>query len=97
MKRTQNPNVTGIIRPNNTDIIRENGGRMRSVLTSYDDAPEGFLKIYLRMHGLERNRLKTLKQKIRGKATILYMIDHRENIREIYFDTDCKRPGFDTI
>jgi hypothetical protein len=65
--------------------------------TSYADAPKGSLKIYLRMYGLERNRLKTLKQIIREKATILYMVDHRENIREIYFDTDCERPGFDTI
>jgi acetoin utilization protein AcuB len=80
-----------------TDIIRENGGRMMSVLTSYDDASKGSLKLYLRMHGLERKKLNTLKKKISEKVTLLYLVDHRENIREIYFDTDCERPGFDTV
>jgi len=69
-----------------TDLIRENGGRVISVLTSQDDAPRGSLKLYLRMHGLDRQKLKTLKKKIREKASILYMVDHRENTREIYMD-----------
>ena len=67
-----------------TDIIHENGGRMMSVLTSYPDEPDGYLKVYLRMYGLERQKLKTLKKKIMQKASILYMVDHRENTREIY-------------
>jgi acetoin utilization protein AcuB len=72
-----------------TDIIREKGGRMMSVLTSYAETPKGFLNLYLRMHGLERKKLKTLKKKISEKATILYVVDHRDNIREIYSNTDC--------
>jgi len=67
-----------------TDLIRKNGGRMMSVLTSYTDAPKGFLKLYLRMYGLERKKLKALKEKIRQKASILYLVDHRENTREVY-------------
>jgi acetoin utilization protein AcuB len=67
-----------------TDIIRENGGRIMSVLTSYDDAPKGSLKLYLRMYGLERKKLKTIKDKIRGKASLLYIVDRRENTREIF-------------
>jgi acetoin utilization protein AcuB len=67
-----------------TDIIRENGGRIMSVLTSCDDAPKSSLKLYLRMYGLERKKLKALKDKIREKASLLYMVDHRENTREVY-------------
>lgn len=69
-----------------TDMIRENGGRMLSALTSYDNAPAGFLKLYIRMYGLERKNLKKLELKIMEKATILYMVDHRENVRKIYPD-----------
>jgi acetoin utilization protein AcuB len=67
-----------------TDIIREKGGRMMSVLTSYDAAPKGSLKLYLRMYGLERNKLKTLKDIITEKASLLYIVDHREKTREIF-------------
>ena len=75
-----------------TDIIRENGGRMMSVLTSYSDDPEVYLKVYLRMYGLERKKLKTLKKKIMEKASILYVVDHRENTREIYTDKTAVDP-----
>jgi acetoin utilization protein AcuB len=76
-----------------TDIIRENGGRMMSVLTSYDKAPKGSLKLYLRMYGLERKKLKTLKDKIREKASLLYMVDHRENTREVYVNDSYSASG----
>ena len=71
-----------------TDIIRKNGGRIMSVLTSYDDAPKGFLKLYLRVYGLERKKLKTFKEKISEKATLLYIVDRRENTREIFANND---------
>ena len=73
-----------------TDMIRENGGRMMSALTSYDDAPTGSLKLYIRMSGLERKKLKALEQKIMKKASILYIVDHRENVRKIYNNQDSR-------
>jgi acetoin utilization protein AcuB len=66
------------------DIIREHGGRMVSILTSYDDIPEGYRKVYIRMRSIERSRLQKLKDKLSEKAALLYVIDHKENIREIY-------------
>ncbi len=66
------------------DIIREHGGRMVSILTSYDDVPEGYRKVYIRMRSIERSRLQTLKNKLSEKAALLYVIHHKENIREIY-------------
>ena len=66
------------------DIIREYGGRMVSILTSYDDVPEGYRKVYIRMRNIERARLQKLKEKLSEKAALLYMIDQRENNREIY-------------
>jgi len=67
-----------------TDIIREYGGRMASILTSYDMAPEGFRRVYIRMYGIDRFKINKLKDAIREKASLLYMVDRRETTRETY-------------
>lgn len=66
------------------DIIRKYGGRMVSILTSYDDVPNGYRKVYIRMHSIERSQLQKLKNNLCEKAALLYVIDHRVNGREIY-------------
>lgn len=66
------------------DIIREYGGRMASILTSYDMAPKGFRRVYIRMYGIDRFKLNKLKEALKEKATPLYMVDRREAIRETY-------------
>jgi len=66
------------------DIIRKYGGRMVSILSSYEGVSKGKRKAYVRMYGVERARLPQLKEDLKSKATLLYMIDHRENKREIY-------------
>jgi acetoin utilization protein AcuB len=66
------------------DIIREYGGRMVSILTSYDDVSDGYRKVYIRMRSIERSKLQKLKNNLSEKAALLYMIDHRENNREIF-------------
>ncbi|MGB9440457.1 MAG: CBS and ACT domain-containing protein [Desulfobacterales bacterium] len=66
------------------DIIRSFGGRMVSILSSYDEVPEGYRKVYIRMRSIARSELKKLIQELESKAGLLYMVDHTENIREIY-------------
>jgi acetoin utilization protein AcuB len=66
------------------DVIRKYGGRMRSILTSYDRVPEGYRKVYIRMYGIGRSKLAQMKEELREKANLLYMVDHRLNQREIY-------------
>ena len=66
------------------DIIRLYGGRMVSILTSYDGVPEGYRKVFIRMHSIERDRLQQLKEELSYKAALIYMVDHRKNIREIF-------------
>jgi len=66
------------------DIIRSYGGRMVSILSSYDEVPEGYRKAYLRMRSIQRSELKKLIQELESKAGLLYMVDHTENNREIY-------------
>jgi len=67
-----------------SDIIRRYGGRMASILTTYDRVKEGHRKVYIRMYGIDRAQLEPLKEELREKAELLYMVDLRENKREIY-------------
>jgi acetoin utilization protein AcuB len=57
---------------------------MVSILTSYDDVPDGYRRVYIRMQSIEREQLKTLKDRLSRKVPLLYVIDHRQNQREIY-------------
>lgn len=66
------------------DIIRKYGGRIVSILTTYKDATEGYRKVYIRMYDIERAEIEKLKGELREKATLLYMVDHQKNKREIY-------------
>jgi len=67
-----------------SDIIREFGGRMVSILTSYDGVPEGHRKLYIRAFDINRKVTGKLKERLKEKAPLLYIVDHRENKREIY-------------
>ena len=67
-----------------TDIIRANGSRLMSVLTSYDEAPKGYLKVYIRMYGIDRNKLQKFREAISENASLIYIVDHRHNKRDIY-------------
>ncbi|MBW1780562.1 MAG: CBS domain-containing protein [Deltaproteobacteria bacterium] len=66
------------------DIIRHYGGRMVSILSTYEHVPQGYRKVYIRMYGVEREKLPRLEAELREKAQLLYVVDHRENRREIF-------------
>jgi len=66
------------------DTIRKYGGRMVSILTSYENVDQGYRKVYIRMYDIDRKELEKLKEELKGKTTVLYMVDHQKNKREIY-------------
>lgn len=66
------------------DVIRAYDGRIISILTSYERVPEGYHNVYIRMHGLDREKLPQLLEDLKAKGTILYMVDNDEKTREIY-------------
>jgi acetoin utilization protein AcuB len=76
-------------RPNSifelTGIIRKYGGRMVSILTSYDDALEGYRNVYIRAYKIDRGKLTELKAELKEKATLLYTVDHRMSAKNLYF------------
>jgi acetoin utilization protein AcuB len=66
------------------DIIRSYGGRMASILSSYEKAPEGHRYVYIRMYDVNRDKMPQLKEDLKKKAKVLYIVDSRENMREIF-------------
>ena len=66
------------------DVIRAHGGRMASILSSYEKAPEGHRYVYIRMYGVHREKMPQLKEDLKKKGKMLYIVDSRENTREIF-------------
>ena len=67
-----------------TDVMRKYDARILSILSSYDKAPQGYRFFYIRLFDIDRFGLEDMKQDLKEKAKMLYFIDQRENIREIY-------------
>ena len=67
-----------------TRAIRDLGGRMVSILTSYEKVPDGFRNVYIRFFDLDRSVLETLQKNLFEISKVLYIVDHRENKREIF-------------
>ena len=66
------------------DVIREYGGRTVSILSSYENAPEGYRNVYIRCYDINRQDLERLRDDLYKVARPLYFVDHRKNRREIY-------------
>jgi acetoin utilization protein AcuB len=65
-----------------TDIIRNYGARLVSILSSYDRAPQGFRNVYVRCYGINRETLPKLLCDLKDNTKLLYMVDHKEDHRE---------------
>jgi acetoin utilization protein AcuB len=66
------------------DVIRAYGGRMASILSSYEKAPEGHRYVYIRMYDVNQGKMPQLKEELKKKAKVLYIVDSRDNKREIF-------------
>lgn len=70
-----------------TDIIRGHGGRIASILGSYEGVPAGYRMVYIRAFDIDRATLQQLQKELQQKAKLYYMVDHRENRREIFHES----------
>jgi acetoin utilization protein AcuB len=66
------------------DIIRRYGGRMASILSSYDRAPQGFRHVYIRAYQVDREKIGAMIEELQAAAKLRYLVDHREKRREIF-------------
>ena len=67
-------------------LVHEYGGRIASILSSWDNVPPGRLNLYFRVYQIDRQNLPLLLDKIKELGILLYLVDHRENTRTIYAD-----------
>jgi acetoin utilization protein AcuB len=77
------PDRPGILREL-AEIIRGHGGRAASILTSRENAPEGFRNVYIRTFNLNSATIPQLIEELSEKATLLYVVDHESGKREIF-------------
>ena len=69
-----------------TDIIRKFGGRISSILGTYENVPEGYRNIFITAFDLVPSIMHDIKVELKANARLLFVIDHREDKRE-FFDT----------
>lgn len=67
-----------------TDVVRNHGGRLVSLLTSYDRARPGHRRLYVRAWAVDRDGMQAMVEEIKKMAVLLYLVDHRDNRREEY-------------
>jgi acetoin utilization protein AcuB len=63
------------------DVIRSMGGRIVSILTSYDLADEGYRNVYFRIRSMPHNQLARLVHVLEEKFTVLYTV--KESLAQV--------------
>ena len=58
-----------------TDVIRTHGGRIASILTGYEGAPEGFRRVFIRARDIKGD--KTLLKALETVSQVLYFIHEK--------------------
>ncbi len=58
-----------------SDLIRKNGGRLRSILTSFDDIEKGFRKVYFHTFDISKSNFVNLVDKFQDAGELLYVAD----------------------
>ncbi|MEW6352094.1 MAG: CBS and ACT domain-containing protein [Thermodesulfobacteriota bacterium] len=69
-----------------TDIVRAHGGRLVSIMSSYDKVPEGHRSAFIRAFNINREQLPAIIKEMQAKATLIYVVDHKENARQVFAD-----------
>lgn len=64
-----------------SDLIRAAGGRLNSILTSYDTAADGSRHVFVRAVGIGDERLPALLEELKQKSDLLYHV--KDEISEV--------------
>ena len=67
-----------------TDMIRNSGGRLGSILTSYDDLEEGFRKVFFHTFDIDPDKYDRLVENFYGTGNLLYAADLSRGFRKIF-------------
>ena len=58
---------------------------MVSILTSHEKAPPGQRNVCIRAYRIDRKILPPLLEDLEKKATLLHVVDHRDDLRDIRY------------
>ncbi|MCD4721978.1 MAG: CBS and ACT domain-containing protein [Desulfobacula sp.] len=73
----------GIIK-NLTDMIRNSGGRLVSIMTSYDDFEKGFRKVFFHTFDIDPDKFDRLVENFYGTGNLLYAADLSKGFRRMF-------------
>jgi len=76
-------------------IIRDHGGRLASILTSIEGVPNGFRKVYIRVYGIDRFRVRKLNEMLKENSDVFKIIERLEIRREI--QSSNRQPMIDSV
>lgn len=77
------------------DIIRGHGGRLASILTSIEGVPAGFRKVYIRVYGIDRFRVRNLNEMLKENYDVFKISEQLEVRRE--FRRPDTKPAVDAV
>jgi acetoin utilization protein AcuB len=63
------------------DLIRKHGGRMVSILTSYDMCDEGCRHVYIRIKDIPEDKLKALTEELDKNFILLYTV--KDSLKDV--------------
>ncbi len=58
------------------NAIREVGGRINSLLTSYEDVPEGYRNAFLKVYDVEESRINEMIELLKTKSSVRYVLEY---------------------
>jgi len=67
-----------------TDIMRDYGARVGTVFSTRERAQNGYRQAYIRIYEIDRPSLARLKEVLSEKVKMLYIINQREKVSEIF-------------
>jgi len=67
-----------------TDMMRDYGGRVATVFSTRERARLGYRKTYIRIYDIDPPSLSRLKEVLKEKVKMLYVINQREKMSEIF-------------
>ena len=67
-----------------TDDIRESGGRLCSIMTSYDDIEEGFRKVFIHAFDIDPEKFNSLVERFHRTGELKYAADLARDFRKVW-------------
>jgi len=74
------------------DILRKYDARACSIMSCYANAPEGYRYVQIRAFHIDRRTLEQMKKELQTRAKLVFILDRREDKREVYADPESVAP-----